>query len=107
MRRCFIMDKNPLNWPVSLWLFAVIMAILGGIVHYLTRAKSRQRFKPLEFFGELFFCGFVGLNIFFALAAYDQPVSVCAIGAAIGGHSSTRLIFVLEKFLDKKIDEVL
>jgi len=100
--------KNPLQWELSLWLFAVIMALMGGAINFIGKNKSRPgHFTVFEMLGELIFCGFVGLCVFFVLSAYDNPLSVCAVGAAIGGHSSTRLVFLVDKMLEKKINEVL
>ena len=97
--------KNPLEWPFSLWLLAVTMAVMGGAINFVSKAKQKiGRFKLFEMLGEFFFCGFVGLCVFFALAAYDNVLAVCAVGAAIGGHSSTRLVFLIDKLLERKID---
>lgn len=103
-------DANPLTWAVSTWVLAILMGIFGGLINLLSKYSNTNRASRATLFfswlGELFVCGFVGLMVFFTMTAYDQPLALCAVGAAIGGHWSSRLVFLVDRLLEKKIEDI-
>jgi hypothetical protein len=97
--------KDPFDWPLRLWVLVISVAVFGGAVRWIGRYKQEHRrpFKFFEWVGELFFCGFVGLMVFFAMVSFDYPLLISVVGAAIGGHFSTRIVFLLDTVLEKKL----
>ena len=98
-------DKDPTTWSSATWALAFGMAFGGGIVNWYAKVKRghARAFNIIELLGEVFTSGFVGLGVFMLLAAWDQPVGVCAAAAGIGGHMATRLLFALERILESKL----
>jgi hypothetical protein len=83
------------------------MAIGGGLINWYAKVKQgRARiFNIVELVGEIFTSGFVGLGVFMLLAAIDQPLGLCAAASGVGGHMATRLLFALERAVERKLDE--
>jgi len=99
-------EKDPTNWGLATWLLALGMAFGGGFVNWYARVKrgKTRAFNIIELIGEVFTSGFVGLGVFMFLAAYDQPLGVCAAAAGVGGHMATRLLFAVERALESRLD---
>jgi hypothetical protein len=98
-------EKDPLNWTLGTWIIALIMASGGGIINWFSHARARDphRFSIIELFGEIFTSGFVGIGIFMVAASYDQPTAICAALAGVSGHMATRLLFLLENWIERAI----
>lgn len=103
-----MIEKDPTTWPYSTWLLAVGMASSGGLINWISRLRKGQTraFNILELLGEIFTSGFVGLGVFMAAEATDQPLGLCAAAAGVGGHMATRLLFAVEKLLESKINRL-
>lgn len=103
-----MIEKDPTNWPYSTWLLAVGMASSGGLINWISRLRKghTRAFNILELLGEIFTSGFVGLGVFMAAEATDQPLGLCAAAAVVGGHMATRLLFAVEKLLERKINRL-
>ena len=103
-----MIEKDPTTWPYSTWLLAVGMASSGGLINWISRLRKGQTraFNILELLGEIFTSGFVGLGVFMAADAADQPLGLCAAAAGVGGHMATRLLFAVEKLLESKINRL-
>ena len=73
-------EKDPTTWTAATWLLALGMAFGGGAVNWYAKVKRghTRAFNIIEFIGEIFTSGFVGLGVFMLLAALDQPVGICA-----------------------------
>ena len=91
-------EKDPTTWTAATWLLALGMAFGGGIVNWYAKVRRghTRAFNIIELIGEIFTSGFVGLGVFMLLAAFEQPVGVCA-AAGVGGHMATRLLFAIER----------
>lgn len=102
-----MMDKDPATWAASTWWLAFGMACAGGLVNWYAKIKRgyTRAFNIVELIGEIFTSGFVGLSVFFTMAALDQPVAACAAGAGIGGHMATRLLFAIERAVEARLDK--
>lgn len=100
-----MMDRDPTNWNLVTWVFAIGFAAAGGVVNWYSRIKQghTRAFNIVELFGEIFVSGFVGLMVFMVLAEYQQPIAICAVASGIGGHMATRLLFAVEKLVEHKI----
>lgn len=97
-----MLDKDPTSWSIGVWLLALGMPIAGGIVNWYARVKQghARAFNVIELLGEVFTSAFVGLGVFMAAQALEQPLGLCAALAGVGGHMATRLLFVAEKAVE-------
>lgn len=100
-------DKDPANWAAATWLLALSMAVAGGVINWYARVKRghARAFNFIELVGEIFTSGFVGLGIFMLLASWDQPAGVCAAAAGVSGHMATRLLFAVERAIERQFDQ--
>lgn len=98
-------DKDPTHWEMETWFLALIMPIAGGVVHWIGQVKNKKTrpYNFVEFIGELFTSGFVGLGVFMLLQSLNQPIGVCAALSGISGHMATRLLFLIENLIENKI----
>jgi len=100
-----MIEKDPTAWSAATWLLALGMAIGGGAVNWYAKVKQghTRAFNVVELIGEIFTSGFVGLGVFMLLAAIDQPMGVCAAAAGVGGHMATRLLFAVERAIERRL----
>ncbi len=103
-----MLEKDPTTWSQSTWILAISMAASGGIINWLGRIREghTRAFNIMELFGNIFTSGFVGVGVFMAAESLDQPIGLCAAAAGIGGHMAARLLFAVEKLLEKKITDL-
>lgn len=101
--------KDPLNWTLGTWMLALSMAMGGGIVNWYAKLKSGhvRVFNFVELLGEVFTSGFVGLGVFMLLDAWDQPAGFCAAAAGVAGHMATRLLFAIERAVERQLSAVM
>jgi len=99
-----MIEKDPTLWGISSWIFALSMPVAGGMVNWYSKVrKGRSRiFNFVELIGEIFTSGFVGLGTFMLLTSYDQPPGVCAAFAGVSGHMATRILFLIEQYIETK-----
>jgi hypothetical protein len=97
-------EKDPLNWTLGTWVLAVIMASGGGVINWFAHAKKRHphRFSIIELIGEMATSGLVGIGVFMVAASYDQPTAICAAFAGVSGHMATRVLFLVERWIEKQ-----
>jgi hypothetical protein len=100
-------EKDPTTWSNATWALALGMAFAGGFVNWYAKVKRghTRAFNVVELIGEVFTSGFVGLGVFMFIAALDQPLGICAAAAGVGGHMATRLLFSIERAVERKINE--
>jgi hypothetical protein len=100
-------EKDPTTWGAATWVLALGMAFGGGVVNWYAKVKAghTRAFNVIELIGEIFTSGFVGLGVFMLLAAFDQPLGVCAAAAGVGGHMATRLLFAVERAIERRINK--
>jgi hypothetical protein len=72
----------------------------------MSKKSQTRSFNIIELLGEVFTSGFVGLGVFMAANAMEQPLGLCAAAAGVGGHMATRLLFAIEKILESKINKL-
>ena len=99
-------DKDPANWAAATWILALSMAIGGGLINWYARIKRghARAFNFIELIGEIFTSGLVGLGIFMLLSSWDQPAGACAAAAGVSGHMATRLLFSVERAIERQLD---
>lgn len=99
-------DKDPTTWALGTWVLAISMAIGGGLINWYARIKRghARAFNFVELVGEIFTSGLVGLGIFMLLSSWDQPAGACAAAAGVSGHMATRLLFAVERAIERQLD---
>ncbi len=102
-------ERDPTSWHFATWALALAMAMGGGFVNWYAKVKHShtRAFNLLELVGEIFTSGFVGTGVFMALDGFEQPISLCAAGAGVGGHMAARLLFILERIVEQKMKRTL
>lgn len=87
-------------------MLALAMPFSGGLVNWYARVKAghTRAFNFIELIGEIFTSGFVGLAVFMVLVSWEQPVGLCAAAAGISGHMATRLLFAIERAIERRIE---
>ncbi|PXV82502.1 phage holin family protein [Nitrosomonas eutropha] len=101
-------DKDPTTWSIEVWTLAIVMAIVGGLASIIQKlpCERTRPFSALELIGEMITSAFVGMLVFMALEAVDMPLGVCAAGSGVGGHMATRLLFLVENVIEKRIKDM-
>lgn len=101
-------DKDPANWAAATWILALSMAVGGGVINWYARIKRSHvlAFNFIELIGEIFTSGLVGLSIFMLLSSWDQPAGSCAAAAGVAGHMATRLLFAIERAIERQLDSL-
>lgn len=99
-------DKDPANWAAATWVLALSMAVGGGVVNWYARIKRGpvRAFNFIELIGEILTSGLVGLGIFMLLSSWGQPAGACAAAAGVSGHMATRILFAIERVIERQID---
>ena len=99
-------EKDPANWALGTWVLALSMAIGGGLINWYARIKRghARAFNSIELIGEIFTSGLVGLGVFMFLSSWDQPAGACAAAAGVTGHMATRLLFAIERAIERQLD---
>ena len=99
-------EKDPANWALSTWILALSMAMGGGVINWYAKLRSGhvRVFNFIELIGEIFTSGFVGLGMFMLLDSWDQPAGMCAAAAGVSGHMATRLLFAVERAVERQLD---
>lgn len=102
-------EKDPTTWTASIWVLALTMGTIGGVVNWYARIKRghTRAFNIVELLGEIFTSGFVGLLVFMGLAGLEQPLGVCGAAAGVSGHMATRLLFVFERAIERRIENTI
>ena len=104
-----MLEKDPTTWSAAVWLLALGMAFAGGAVNWYAKIKSGHTrvFNIVELIGEMFTSGVVGLAAFMVAQSLEQPLGICAAVAGVAGHMATRLLFAVERYAEKRINELL
>ena len=99
-------EKDPTTWALGTWILALSMALGGGLINWYAKLKRGhvRAFNFVELIGEIFTSGFVGLGVFMFLSSWDQPAGACAAAAWVTGHMATRLLFAVERAIERQID---
>lgn len=99
-------EKDPLTWTLGTWALALAMAMGGGLVNWYAKLRSGhvRVFSFVELIGEIFTSGFVGLGVFMLLNSWNQPAGLCAAAAGVSGHMATRLLFAVERAVERQLN---
>lgn len=92
-----------------MWALAVGMSLMGGFVNWYGRVKAGHArvFNFVEIIGEFVVSGFVGLGVFMAMVGVGFDIGISAPAAGVGGHMGTRLLFLLERYTEKRFNAMM
>lgn len=112
-REEIVPEKDPNNYSAigiaiaHVWV--LLLSILGGAVSYVHRVRTgmTRRFNLPELIGDMFISGFVGIITFYLCqwAQFDDFLTAAFVG--IAGHMGSRALFLAEKIIERRIDDVL
>ena len=86
------------------YIWFIFLAAWGGTVNYITRRKTdKSPFSIVELVGEWVISGFSGLITAFICQEMAIPFMYTAAAAGVAGHMGGRGIYLIEKFLQKRI----
>jgi len=87
------------QYDLYTWLWVAALSLWGGTANFFRKLKAGavRPFNFVEFIGEIFISGFVGvLTFFFCEAAKISPLVSAAL-IAISGHMGSRALFLFEQ----------
>ena len=100
-----MIDKDPFGYSVVTYVWVLLLAIWGGVVHFIQRLKrgEAQAHNIVELIGEVVISAFVGVVTFYLCELSNFPQILTAALVAISGHMGTRALFVFERAIEKII----
>jgi LydA holin phage, holin superfamily III len=99
-------EKDPMTYSAITYLWVFVLSMWGGAVSFIGKVKIGQvrAFNIVEFFGELFISAFSGLVTFYLCEASGIDRLYETVFVAISGHMGARIIFTLEKVVERKLN---
>jgi hypothetical protein len=86
------------------YIWFLFLAVWGGTVNYIARRKSdKSPFSVVELIGEWVISGFSGLITAFICQEMEISFMYTAVAAGIAGHMGGRGIYMIERFIHKRI----
>lgn len=100
------MDKDPLTYSLITYGWVLGLAIWGGLVNFYHKSKKGmvRAWNVTEFIGEIATSALSGIITFYLCEIAQTPQLLSAVFIAVSGHMGSRLIFLLEKRLENKIN---
>jgi len=101
--------KDPTTYPYITYFWVFFISVWGGIINFKNKMKQGilVRFSLAELVGDIATSAFVGIITFYICeSANITPVLTAAI-VGISGHMGARLLFTLEKIVQKKLEKIL
>lgn len=100
-----MIDKDPFGYSVVTYVWVLLLAIWGGVVHFIQRLKrgEAKAHNIVELIGEVVISAFVGVVTFYLCELSNFPQILTAALVAISGHMGTRALFVFERAIEKII----
>ncbi len=102
------MGKDPMSYEVIAYFWVLILSFWGGIVSYIQKKKAGviKRYSLVELIGELVISGFCGVITFYLCEASMLDGTLTAAMVGISGHMGSRGIFMLERYIQKRIGDI-
>lgn len=99
-------EGGPEHYPVITYLWVLLLSIWGGAVSFYRKMRDghTRAFNVVEFIGEITTSALCGLiTFYFAESASINQVTTAAL-VAISGHMGSRLLFQMERVLEKRLN---
>jgi len=96
--------KDPLSYPLKTYGFMLAIALLGGLVSWITKVRNgdAKAWNVMHLIGELCTSAFAGLLAFWLCEASGITALWTAPLVGISGHMGTRAISAFETWAAKK-----
>ena len=100
-----MIDKDPFGYSVVTYVWVLLLAVWGGVVHFIQRLKrgETKAHNIVELIGEVVISAFVGIVTFYLCELSEFPQILTAALVAVSGHMGTRSLFFFERVLEKII----
>ena len=89
------------DWKVSLFFLVIYGGT--GFVNYLRRKKFSITVLVADVFSSLV----SGFLTFFVMTSQGYPEHVCLAVSFLVAHNATRLLFLIDKYIEAKADEII
>lgn len=100
--------SSPISWQGLAELGpAILVAALGGLVAFISKVRSGEarRFNFVEFAGDMFVSAVSGVFFYWLCRGFDINEWVTAAIVGMAGHAGSRALFMLEKWVEAKLNE--
>lgn len=96
--------KGPLDYSLKQYGLTLAIALLGGLVSWLTKVRKGDAspWNVMQLVGELCTSAFAGLMAFWLCEWSGAPPLLSAALTGIAGHMGTRAISTFEEFAAKR-----
>ena len=103
-----MIDKDPSTFSAITYAWVIFISAWGGAVSFITKLKTgrARAFNIVEFIGEIFISAFSGLLTFYLCESANIDKLHEIVLVAISGHMGARVIFMIEKAVEKRINTV-
>lgn len=98
------MNQDPLDYPVRQYGFMLGIALLGGLVSWVTKVRKGELspWSVMQLVGELATSAFAGLICFWLCSWANAPGPLMACLVGVAGHMGTRAIVVFEQWAERR-----
>ena len=103
-----MLDKDPSTFSAITYAWVILISMWGGAVSFIGKLKSgnTRAFNIVEFIGEIFISAFSGLLTFYLCESANIDKLHEIVLVAISGHMGARVIFMIEKAVERRLTMV-
>jgi len=100
-------EKDPTSYSLLTYGWVVMLAVVGGVISHLTKLQAERKFSMFRFVIDIVTAGFVGVLTFWICEAAKMNPLMTASFIGISGHMGSRILFLVETILKKKVEGAL
>lgn len=100
-------EHGPEHYPIVTYIWVLMLSVWGGAVNFLQKMKLNKlrAFNLIELIGDLSTAALAGLVTFYLSESAHMDKVFGAALVAISGHMGSRLMFMLERIIEKKLSK--
>ncbi|SJM89981.1 phage holin family protein [Crenothrix polyspora] len=99
-----MIDKDPMAWDLATWLLGFGIGVVGGALKFFSSPQMKdKKLSAYALILDIVTSGFVSLIAFMALNTLEVPIGLSVSLGGVCGHMSTRLLFLIERIIERKI----
>lgn len=104
-----MIDKDPTSFSYITYSWVIGLSVWGGIVSFNSKVKKgiARPWNIAEFLGEIATSGLVGILTFYVAELAKSPPLLTAFFVGVSGHMATRVMFLFEKSVERKMSRIL
>ena len=101
--------KDPTNYPYITYFWVFFLSAWGGIINFKNKMKQGilVRFSLAELIGDIATSAFAGVITFYLCESANVAPVLTAAMVGISGHMGARLLFTMEKIIQKRLEKIL